>query len=128
MKTIRQPRHDQGWTQIALALRVGVQPHADSLWESGRRMPRVPQPRKLGRLYAIGSDEIIPEPADDAPAYFGPPLAASGGTDARAGRGGVRRDAGPGRRGGPVEGAGHSWNIEPVTGNRRAKESRAWKI
>ena len=48
MKTIRALRQDQGWTQFELALRVGVQPQAVYLWESGRRMPQVPQMRKLG--------------------------------------------------------------------------------
>src|SRR5687767_15995546 len=45
MKTIRALRREQGWTQFELALRVGVQPQAVYLWESGRRMPQVPQMR-----------------------------------------------------------------------------------
>jgi transcriptional regulator with XRE-family HTH domain len=61
MKTIRALRHEQGWTQFELALRVGVQPHAVYLWESGRRMPQVPQLRALGQLFGICSDEIILE-------------------------------------------------------------------
>ena len=67
MKTIRQLRQEQGWTQFELALRVGVQPQAVYLWESGRRTPQVPQLRKLGQLFAICSDEIILEPASDPP-------------------------------------------------------------
>jgi DNA-binding XRE family transcriptional regulator len=67
MKTIRQLRQEQGWTQFELALRVGVQPQTVYLWESGRRMPQVPQLRKLGQLFAICSDEIILEPAGDSP-------------------------------------------------------------
>lgn len=63
MKTIRQLRQDQGWTQFELALRVGVQPQAVYLWESGRRMPQVPQMRRLGQLFGICSDEIDLEPA-----------------------------------------------------------------
>ena len=65
MKTIRALRQEQGWTQFELALRVGVQPQAVYLWESGRRMPQVPQLRKLGQLFGICSDEIILESADD---------------------------------------------------------------
>ena len=61
MKTIRALRQEQGWTQFELALRVGVQPQAVYLWESGRRMPQVPQLRKLGHLFGICSDEIILE-------------------------------------------------------------------
>src|SRR5215207_8519786 len=68
MKTIRQLRQDQGWTQFELALRVGVQPQAVYLWESGRRTPQVPQLRKLGQLFGICSDEIVLEPATDSPA------------------------------------------------------------
>ena len=68
MKSIRQLRQDQGWTQFELALRVGVQPQAVYLWESGRRTPQVPQLRKLGQLFGICSDEIVLEPATDSPA------------------------------------------------------------
>ena len=67
MKTIRQLRQEQGWTQFELALRVGVQPQAVYLWESGRRTPQVPQLRKLGQLFGICSDEIILEPTSDSP-------------------------------------------------------------
>jgi transcriptional regulator with XRE-family HTH domain len=62
MKTIRQLRQDQDWTQFALALRVGVQPQAIYYWESGRRMPQVAQMRRLGQLFDICSDEIDLEP------------------------------------------------------------------
>jgi DNA-binding XRE family transcriptional regulator len=65
MKTIRALRQEQGWTQFELALRVGVQPQAVYLWESGRRVPQVPQMRKLGELFGVCSDEIILEPASD---------------------------------------------------------------
>ena len=66
MKTIRQLRQEQGWTQFELALRVGVQPQAVYLWESGRRIPQVPQLRKLGQLFGICSDEIVLEPTGEA--------------------------------------------------------------
>ena len=66
MKTIRALRQEQGWTQFELALRVGVQPQAVYLWESGRRMPQVPQMRRLGQLFGICSDEIILEPLSEA--------------------------------------------------------------
>lgn len=57
-KTIRALRRARGWTQFELALKVGVQPQAVYFWESGRRMPQVPQLRKLGQLFGICSDEI----------------------------------------------------------------------
>jgi DNA-binding XRE family transcriptional regulator len=71
MKTIRALRQEQGWTQFELALRVGVQPQAVYLWESGRRMPQVPQMRKLGELFGICSDEIILEPVSTPSAVTG---------------------------------------------------------
>lgn len=67
MKTIRALRTEQGWTQFELALRVGVQPQAVYLWESGRRTPQVAQLRKLGQLFGICSDEIFLEPPHPSP-------------------------------------------------------------
>ncbi|MBA3416059.1 MAG: helix-turn-helix domain-containing protein [Chloroflexia bacterium] len=58
MKTIRALRRERGWTQFELALRVGVQPQTVYLWERGRRMPLVPQLRRLGRVFDLCSDEI----------------------------------------------------------------------
>ena len=71
MKTIRALRQEQGWTQFELALRVGVQPQAVYLWESGRRMPQVPQLRKLGELFGLCSDEIILEPISETSTVTG---------------------------------------------------------
>ena len=62
MKTIRALRQARGWTQFELALKVGVQPHSVYLWESGRRMPQVPQLRKLGAIFGMCSDDIDLEP------------------------------------------------------------------
>jgi transcriptional regulator with XRE-family HTH domain len=58
VKTIRELRLGRGWTQFELALKVGVQPQAVYLWESGRRTPHVPQLRKLGELFGMCSDNI----------------------------------------------------------------------
>lgn len=73
--TIRSLRQARGWTQFELALRVGVQPQAVYLWESGRRTPQVPQLRRLGELFAMCSDDIdlesgptVPRPAHRAQA------------------------------------------------------------
>ena len=64
MRTIRALRQERGWTQFELALKVGVQPQAVYLWESGRRTPQVPQLRRLGQLFGLCSDEIDLEPSD----------------------------------------------------------------
>ena len=64
MKTIRELRQEHELTQFQLALKVGVHPQAVYLWESGRRMPLVPQVRKLGQVFGLCSDEIaLVEPA-----------------------------------------------------------------
>ena len=65
VKTIRALRQARGWTQFELALKVGVQPHSVYLWESGRRMPQVPQLRKLGAIFGMCSDDIDLEPVRD---------------------------------------------------------------
>ncbi len=59
MKTIRELRQEREWTQYELAIKVGVHPQAVYLWESGRRMPQVPQLRRLGQLFGLCSDEIV---------------------------------------------------------------------
>ena len=59
MKTIRELRQERAWSQFQLATRVGVHPQAVYLWESGRRMPLVPQVRKLGQVFGLCSDEIV---------------------------------------------------------------------
>jgi DNA-binding XRE family transcriptional regulator len=59
LQTIRELRHERGWTQFELALEVGVQPQAIYLWETGRRTPQVVQLRKLGEIFGLCSDEIV---------------------------------------------------------------------
>lgn len=66
MQTIRNLRLARGWTQFELALKVGVQPQTVYLWESGRRVPQVPQLRSLGRLFGLCSDDIVLETARGA--------------------------------------------------------------
>ena len=57
-KTIRELRQERGWTQFELALKVGVRPQAVYYWEHGRRLPLVPQLRKLAAVFGVPSDEI----------------------------------------------------------------------
>jgi transcriptional regulator with XRE-family HTH domain len=65
MKTIRDLRQARGWTQFALALKVGVQPQAVYLWEQGRRLPQVLPMRKLGVVFGLCSDDIALEPQEE---------------------------------------------------------------
>jgi len=59
VKTIRELRQERTWSQYELALQIGVHPQAVYLWESGRRMPLVPQVRKLEQVFGLCSDEIV---------------------------------------------------------------------
>ena len=59
MKTIREHREARGWTQFALALKVGVQAQAVYLWERGQRLPQVVPMRKLGVAFGLCSDDIV---------------------------------------------------------------------
>ena len=59
MQTIREHRQARGWTQFALALKVGVQPQAVYLWERGDRLPNVIPMRKLGVVFGLCSDDIV---------------------------------------------------------------------
>ncbi len=58
MKTIRQLREAQGWTQLELAYRLEVTPGTVYAWESGRSEPKVSQLRALARLFGVSSDTI----------------------------------------------------------------------
>jgi transcriptional regulator with XRE-family HTH domain len=65
VKTIRALRQERGWTQFELALRIGVQPQTVYLWERGRRLPQVPQLRRLGAVFGLCSDEIDLGPLEE---------------------------------------------------------------
>ena len=65
--TIRALRLAPGRTQFEPALKVGPQPQAVYLRESGRRLPQVSQPRKMGELVGLCSDEIDWEPSGGDP-------------------------------------------------------------
>jgi DNA-binding XRE family transcriptional regulator len=68
MQTIRELRQARGWTQFALALKVGVQPQAVYLWERGERLPHVVPMRKLGVVFGLCSDDIVlVSPEEPAP-------------------------------------------------------------
>ena len=58
MKTIRELREQQGWTQLDLAYRARVTPATVSNWERGIYEPKVTQLRKLAKLFDVGSDDI----------------------------------------------------------------------
>jgi transcriptional regulator with XRE-family HTH domain len=56
--TIRQLREARGWTQLHLAIQLGVTPVTIYNWERGNSEPRVSQFRQLARLFAVSMDEL----------------------------------------------------------------------
>lgn len=58
MKSIRTLREERGWTQLDLAMRLGVRPETISLWERGKHEPRASQFRELARLFGVRMEEI----------------------------------------------------------------------
>ena len=62
-KTIRQLRHERGWSQAALAVKLGVTPAAISNWERGMAVPRWEHLRGLAQLFGIHVKDIAAEQA-----------------------------------------------------------------
>lgn len=58
MRTIRQLREERGWTQLELALKIGVTPITVYNWERGRSEPKVSQFRSLARVFGVSMDDI----------------------------------------------------------------------
>ena len=67
MKTIRQLREDRGWTQLALAVRAGVDPSMVYRWERGLTRPSPHNVLRLARLFGITVKDIALGPAAPAP-------------------------------------------------------------
>ena len=58
MKTIRELREEQGWSQFEMAIKAGVTPSTISNWERGVTEPKVSQLRKLAELFGVSMDVI----------------------------------------------------------------------
>ena len=58
MPTIRQLREERGWTQLHLAIQLGVTPVTIYNWERGNSEPRVTQFRQLARLFGVSMDDL----------------------------------------------------------------------
>ena len=67
MKTIRQLREDRGWTQLALAVRAGVDPSMVYRWERGLTRPSRHNVLRLARLFGISVEDVVLGPAEQAP-------------------------------------------------------------
>lgn len=58
MKTIRELREERGWTQLELAVKVGVTPSTVWSWEKGRYEPRASQLRAIAETFGVSMDDI----------------------------------------------------------------------
>ncbi len=63
-KTIRQLRHERGWSQGELARKLGVTPAAISNWERGVTVPRWDLLRSLAQLFGVLVRDIVTGPAE----------------------------------------------------------------
>ena len=77
MKTIRQLREERGWTQLQLAIQLGVTPVTIYNWERGKSEPRVSQFRQLARLFGVSMDDMALE-GEDPPSEAAAPLPRDG--------------------------------------------------
>ena len=58
LKTIQELRTERGWTQLELAIRLGVTPVTVYNWERGKHVPTAPQLRALAREFRVSMDDI----------------------------------------------------------------------
>ncbi len=65
-KTIRQLRQERGWSQLALALEVGVDQGAVAKWERGRGVPLPKHQQRLADLFGVSVAAIAFGPAEPA--------------------------------------------------------------
>ncbi len=57
-RTIRELRAARGWTQLDVALHLGVHPTMVFRWERGRAVPRRGHQQRLAGLFGIPVGEI----------------------------------------------------------------------
>ena len=67
MKTIAELRKERGWTQLELAIKLGVTPATIYNWERGRNEPRASQFRDIARTFGVSMDSIVVPGEDQAP-------------------------------------------------------------
>ena len=58
MKTVKQLRAEQGWTQLELANQLGVTPVTVYNWERGKYEPSASMLRKIARVFGVSMDDI----------------------------------------------------------------------
>jgi transcriptional regulator with XRE-family HTH domain len=65
-QTIRQLRQERGWTQVDLAVHLGVVPSVIANWERGRVPPPGHQ-QALANLFGVSVEAIAFGPVEQAP-------------------------------------------------------------
>ena len=58
MKTIRELRDEHGWTQLELAVKVGVTPLTVYNWERGKYEPSASKLRQIAQAFDVSMDDI----------------------------------------------------------------------
>ena len=58
MKTIREFRETQSWTQLELANRLGVTPATVYNWERGKYEPSASKLRAIAQAFGVSMDDI----------------------------------------------------------------------
>ena len=66
-KIIRPLRQERGWSQAALAWRVGVTRRSILRWEGQQRRPQPRARLRLAELVGVSVEELACEPAEQAP-------------------------------------------------------------
>ena len=66
-KTIHQLRQARGWSQLEVAVRVGVEQSTISDWERGQTIPRPRHLMSLAELFGVSIETIALGPAEQAP-------------------------------------------------------------
>ncbi len=67
MKTIRQLRQGQEWSQLDLAVKIGASVNAVYKWERGLAVPHLRTQVRLALLFGVPVEAIAFGPADPAP-------------------------------------------------------------
>jgi len=58
MKTIKELRDERGWTQLQLAIKLGVTPVTVYNWERGKYEPTASMFRRIARIFEVSMDDI----------------------------------------------------------------------
>ena len=66
-KTIRQLRQERGWSQMDLAVRVGVDRSNVTRWENGAKNPSPGNRQRLADLFGVSVEAIAVGSAEQAP-------------------------------------------------------------